>query len=131
MSAQKITFSTMPSLVMDEGKTILVNFGMEEKEETFETVNAKGKAVEQTRTVFEGYSIRIAQPLSRDKVIDAIVSAAYPNDRMQAIVNNHALDEADDEDYEGHLAEWKAMQEWRKTAKQVAKEVIETISASV
>ena len=127
MSAQKITFSQQPPLVTDEGKSILVCFGMEEKEETYETVNAKGKTTEAKRTVWEGYAVRADQPISRDKVIDAIVTAAYPQDVMQAVVNNHLLDEADDEDYKEHLAEWTAMQQWRKQAKQVAKEVMEAL----
>ena len=127
MSAQKITFSQQPPLVTDEGKSILVCFGMEEKEETYETVNAKGKTTEAKRTVWEGYAVRADQPISRDKVIDAIVTAAYPQDVMQAVVNNHLLDEADDEDYKGHLAEWTAMQQWRKQAKQVAKDVMEAL----
>lgn len=127
MSAQKITFSQQPPLVTDEGKSILVCFGMEEKEETYETVNAKGKTTEAKNTVWEGYAVRADQPISRDKVIDAIVTAAYPQDVMQAVVNNHLLDEADDEDYKEHLAEWNDMQQWRKQAKQVAKEVMEAL----
>ncbi len=129
MSAQKITFSQQPPLLTDEGKTILVCFGMEEKEETYETTDAKGKTTEAKRTVWEGYAVRVSQPISRDKVIDAIVTAAYPSDVMQAIVNNHLMDEADDEDYEEHQAEWTAMQQWRKQAKQVAKEVMEAYAA--
>ncbi len=60
-------------------------------------------------------------------MVDAVVSAAYPSDRMQAIINNHFLNLATiadggelDNDELAHEEEYTAMQEWRKKAKTVA-----------
>lgn len=123
MEIKKYTFDSVPSLVENEGKTILVRFVEEERK-----VEVDGKEM----TVYDGYSIRINQPVSRDKVIDAIVSEAYPTDKMQAIINNHFVNlgvVADggtlkDADELAHEEEYVAMQEWRKKAKSVASDVM-------
>ena len=120
---KKYTFDSVPSLVENEGKTILVRFVEEERK-----VEVEGKEM----TVYDSYSIRIEQPVTRDKVIDAIVSAAYPTDKMQAIINNHFVNLgviADggmlkDADELAHEEEYVAMQEWRKKAKSVASDVM-------
>ena len=59
MMTKKYTFDSVPSLVENEGKTILVRFVEEERK-----VEVEGKEM----TVYDGYSIRISQPLSRDKI---------------------------------------------------------------
>lgn len=122
MMTKKYTFDSVPSLVENEGKTILVRFVEEERK-----VEVDGKEM----TVYDGYSIRISQPVSRDKVIDAIVSEAYPTDKMQAIINNHFANlgvVADggtlDADELAHEEEYNEMQEWRKKAKSVASDVM-------
>lgn len=123
MMTKKYTFDSVPSLVENEGKTILVRFVEEERK-----VEVDGKEM----TVYDGYSVRISQPVTRDKVIDAIVSAAYPTDKMQAIINNHFANlgvVADggmlkDADELAHEEEYVAMQEWRKKAKSVASDVM-------
>ena len=120
---KKYTFDSVPSLVENEGKTILVRFVEEERK-----VEVDGKEM----TVYDGYSVRISQPVSRDKVIDAIVTAVYPTDKMQAIINNHFVNlgvVADggtlkDADELAHEEEYVAMQEWRKKAKSVASDVM-------
>lgn len=140
MNTKKYTFDNVPSLLENEGKTILVRFGAEERKVVVNdgTMGASGSedgvavasedgddaAKVQTKTVFDCYSVRIEQPISKDKIVDAIVSHVYPSDKMQAIINNHLLDSEDDEDYEVHEAEYKEMQALRKEAKQVAKQVI-------
>lgn len=139
MNTKKYTFDALPSLLENEGKTILVRFGAEERKVVVNdgTMGASGgddgvavasevggEAKVQTKTVFDCYSVRIEQPISKDKIVDAIVSHVYPSDKMQAIINNHLLDSEDDEDYETHEAEYKEMQALRKQAKQVAKQVI-------
>lgn len=135
MITKKYTFESVPALMENEGKDILVRFGAEERkvavsEDNQMAASESGVAVasegeEQTKTVYDCYSVRISQPISKDKIVDAIISYVYPSDKMQAIINNHLLDSEDDEDYEAHEAEYKAMQALRKQAKQVAKEVIE------
>ena len=123
MMTKKYTFDSVPSLVENEGKTILVRFVEEERK-----VEVDGKEM----TVYDGYSVRISQPVSRDKVIDAIVTSVYPTDKMQAIINNHFANlgvVADggtlkDADELAHEEEYVAMQEWRKKAKSVASDVM-------
>lgn len=132
METRKYTFDNLPPLLTNEGKDILVCFGSEERKVAVNDNNGAAVASEngddaaeaQTKTVYDCYSIRIAQPISKDKIVDAIVSYVYPSDKMQAIINNHLLDSEDDEDYAEHEAEYKAMQALRKQAKQVAKDVI-------
>lgn len=57
----------------------------------------------------------------RDAIVSAIVRAHYPEDVMESVINNHLDSPETDE----HAAEWKAMQEWRKNAKQWADEIME------
>lgn len=142
MMTKKYTFDSIPSLVENEGKTILVRFGAEERKvEVSDNENgmqaassassAEGNAKSAIKTVYDCYSIRISQPLSKDKIVDAIITGVYPTDKMQAIINNHfaiLAKRADgkelDADDEEHEAEYEAMQEWRTKAKEVAKQVI-------
>ena len=118
----KYTFDSVPSLVENEGKTILVRFCEEERK-----VEVNGKEM----TVYDGYSIRISQPLSKDKIVDAIITGRHPTDKMQALINNHFAHLAKiadgkplDADDEEHEAEYDAMQEWRTKAKETAKQVL-------
>jgi len=139
MNTKKYTFDSIPSLMVDEGKTILVRFGAEERKMVVSdggdgvTVASEtdDDAEAQTKTVYDCYSVRISQPISKDKIVDAIVSHVYPSDKMQAIINNHLLDSEDDEDYAEHEAEYKAMQALRKEAKQVAKDVLAQYTANI
>nr|DAD87613.1 MAG TPA: hypothetical protein [Siphoviridae sp. ctAUQ2] len=57
------------------------------------------------------------------QLVAAIVQSRYPNDDMQAIINNHLLEDGDAE----HEAEWDAMQAWRVEAKAKAKEILEEL----
>lgn len=58
--------------------------------------------------------------LSYDVIVDAIIAAKYPNDKMQATINNYLLDMGNPTS----MAEFSEMQQWRATAKQVAVEVL-------
>ena len=58
--------------------------------------------------------------LSYDVIVDAIITAKYPNDKMQAVINNYLLDMGNPTS----MAEFSAMQQWRATAKQAANEVL-------
>lgn len=57
------------------------------------------------------------------QLVAAIVQSRYSNDDMQAIINNHLLEDGDTE----HEAEWSAMQAWRAEAKVRAKEILEEL----
>lgn len=53
-------------------------------------------------------------------IVDALVTESYPTDKMQAVINN-CLNNFFDPD---HLSEYQALQAWRKTAKQYAREAM-------
>lgn len=53
-------------------------------------------------------------------VVDSLITFVYPNDKMQAIVNNYLLDPNDST----AVGEFNKMQNWRKTAKELAKEIL-------
>lgn len=134
MELVKSIFDNAPKTVEREGKNIRINFDVDVAELPIgDTDNEELK-----RTAFSAYVVRVEQPLERDKVIDAIVSAAYPSDKMQAIINNHLVNLATladggklDEDELAHEEEYKAMQEWRKKAKSVAGDVMEAYLSNI
>lgn len=134
MELVKSIFDNAPKTVEYEGKNIRINFDVDTAELPCSgTDNEDAK-----RTAFSAYVVRVEQPLERDKVIDAIVSAGYPSDKMQAIINNHLVNLATladggklDEDELAHEEEYKAMQEWRKKAKSVAGDVMEAYLSNI
>lgn len=134
MELVKSIFDNAPKTLEREGKNIRINFDVDVAElPSGGTDNEDAK-----RTAFSAYVVRVEQPLERDKVIDAIVSAAYPSDKMQAIINNHLVNLATladggklDEDELAHEEEYKAMQEWRKKAKSVAGDVMEAYLSNI
>lgn len=130
MDIRKSTFDYSPSLIEYEGNYVRINFDVEQVELENGMDSSEGKKT--TRMAYAAHVVRIEQPVERGKVIDAIVSAAYPSDKMQAIINNHFANLAKiadgkklDADDEEHEAEYDAMQEWRTKAKAVAKDVLE------
>lgn len=127
MDFRKINFDNRPELVSDEGTCIRVNFDVEEAEMDISTSFDGGDNEKTTKkTIFKAYVIRIPQPVSYDNIVNAIVSSAYPADKMQAIINNHLLE--DNDENSEHEAEFRAMQDWRKHAKEIAKEVISIVN---
>nr|DAG40139.1 MAG TPA: hypothetical protein [Caudoviricetes sp.] len=119
MNLAKSQFDATPELIEREGKNIRINFGVEEIEIS-NIGEGKEKEIVTKRKAYAAYIIRIPQPIGYDTIVNAIISAAYPADKMQAIINNHLL-ESDNTEHEQEFAE---MQEWRKTAKSVAKEAM-------
>jgi hypothetical protein len=133
MELVKSIFDNAPKTLEREGKNIRINFDVDVTELPSGTDNEEAK-----RTAFSAYVVRVEQPLERGKVIDAIVSAAYPSDKMQAIINNHFANLAKiadgkklDADDEEHEAEYNAMQEWRTKAKSVASDVMESYLSNI
>ena len=130
MDIRKSTFDYSPSLIEYEGNCVRINFDAEQIELANGTDSDGSKNT--TRMAYAAHVVRIEQPVERDKVVDAIISSAYPTDKMQAIINNHFANLAKiadgkklDADDEEHEAEYDAMQEWRTKAKAVAKDVID------
>ena len=138
MELVKSIFDNAPKTVEYEGKYVRINFDIDVTEvslgntENDNVGDSKDKKKNvATRSAFSAYVVRVAHPLERDKVIDAIVSAGYPSDKMQAIINNHLVNLATladggklDNDELAHEEEYNAMQEWRKKAKTIASEVM-------
>lgn len=131
MNIKKSTFDYSPSLIEYEGNFVRINFDVEKIELANGTDSNESKNTT-TRMAYSAYVVRIEQPMERDKVIDAIVRAAYPNDKMQAVINNHFANLAKiadgkklDADEEEHEAEYEEMQAWRTKAKAVGKNVLE------
>lgn len=145
MELVKSIFDNAPKTVEYEGKYVRINFDIDVTEvslgntENADELDSKGKKkTVGTRSAFSAYVVRVAHPLERDKVIDAIVSAGYPSDKMQAIINNHLVNLATladgdklDNDELAHEEEYNAMQEWRKKAKTVASEVMKIYLSNV
>ena len=130
MEIRKSTFDYSPSLIEYEGNYIRINFDVEQIELENSMDSSEGKKT--TRMAYAAHVVRIEQPLERCKVVDAIVSSAYPTDKMQAIINNHFANLAKiadgkklDADDKEHEAEYEAMQSWRTKAKAVATDVID------
>lgn len=130
MEIRKSIFDYSPSLIEYEGNTIRINFDVEQIELANGTDSSEGRKA--TRMAYAAHVVRIEQPMERGKIVDAIVSSAYPTDKMQAIINNHFANLAKiadgkklDADDKEHEAEYEAMQEWRTKAKAVATDVID------
>lgn len=117
---KKAQFDSEPQLTTDEGNVLRICFDAEQKEVTFQNMGTSDEQTEETRTIYEAYSVRVDRPITYERVVSAIVNAEYSTDQMQAIINNHLLDATDTE----HEAQYTAMQEWRTLAKKVAHEVI-------
>lgn len=129
MKIKKSTFDYLPGLIEYEGNVVRINFDVEQIELANSMDSNEGKKA--SRKAYAAHVVRINQPVSRDKVIDAIVSEAYPTDKMQAIINNHFANLGVlvdggmlDADELAHEEEYVAMQEWRKKAKSVASDVM-------
>ena len=130
MEIRKSTFDYLPGLIEYEGNVVRINFDVEQIELANSMDSKEGKKA--YRKAYAAHVVRISQPVSRDKVIDAIVSEAYPTDKMQAIINNHFANlgviadggTLKDADELAHEEEYVAMQEWRKKAKSVASDVM-------
>ena len=129
MEIRKSTFDYLPDLIEYEGNVVRINFDVEQIELAKSMDGNEGKKA--SRKAYAAHVVRIEQPVERDKVIDAIVSEAYPTDKMQAIINNHFANLGVlvdggmlDADELAHEEEYVAMQEWRKKAKSVASDVM-------
>lgn len=76
------------------------------------------------RETDEGFEYRevVLQPGHKtyDDIVSALITDKYPHDRMEAIINNYLADPSD----EGILQEFNDMQDWRKEAKAIAKEIL-------
>lgn len=117
---KKSEFDNRPDLVVNEGSQVRISFDAEQVEKE---IQPAGEGQPTVRQIWEAYVVRVEEPLTRSRVIDAIVTAAYPNDVMQAVQNNYLANPKDTD----AKAEMNAMQAWRTHAKEVATQVMEAV----
>lgn len=94
--------------VLREGKITRINFDFSVEERTDE-----GETTQQL--VFENVDIEGA--VEYGKIVSAIVRDKYSQDKVEAVLANG-------EDTPEHKTELKDFKDWRKTAKQVAADVV-------
>lgn len=114
----KSEFDFQPDLMVNEGSQIRINFDAEQVEKEYQPMSGDGEPV--VRQIWEAYVVRVEEPLTRSRIIDAIITAAYPNDVMQAVQNNYLANPKDTD----AKAEMDTMQAWRTHAKEVATQVM-------
>lgn len=68
---------------------------------------------------YQTYTLKPAV-LDYDSIVNIIISKEYPNDKMQAIINNYLLDPSN----EDTTKEFNDMQAFRKKAKDWAKDLL-------
>lgn len=112
----KTTFSVKPELFVREGGRVLrINFDVEEEK-------VKGpQGNDEEYTQYKAYSVRVKMPLEYSDIVSSIVTAAYSDSEMQAIINNHLSDSGNTE----FKLEYEMMQFWRDHAKEIAKKVVD------
>ena len=67
------------------------------------------------------YSVSVPLTLwNYDGIVNALISAEYPSDRMQAIINNYLMAKREDD----VVQEFLEMQDWRTMCKATAKSVL-------
>lgn len=85
------------------------------------TVNFNVESAEGTDYKYKWQSVTLEPGVwAYGPLVSAIVSERYPEDTMQAVVNNYLLEPRTDE----AVAEFKNMQSWRTFAKEVAHQAI-------
>lgn len=118
MKLTKSAFSQRPELFVREGRKLRINFDIEEE-------NVKNEQGEYTQ--YKAYSIRVSMPINYSDIVSSIINAGYPEDEMQAIINNHLADSSD----LTNESEYEMMQFWRKHAKEIAQEVVDAYQESL
>lgn len=54
-------------------------------------------------------------------IVDALITYKYPNEKMQAVINNYLLEPENEE----FVTAFNEMQAWRKEAKEIAKQALD------
>lgn len=85
------------------------------------TVNFNVESAEGTDYKYRWQSVTLEPGVwAYGPLVSAIVSERYPEDAMQAVINNYLMEQRTDE----AVAEFNAMQCWRAFAKEVAHQAI-------
>lgn len=100
----------MPSFLDEKGTVLIL---MDEKQ-----VERDGVVV----FTYEG--LRVDKGFSYESLVMSLITERYDINSQIAIMNNHLLDDNDEE----HEKEYIAMQNWRIEAKNIAREVVNALS---
>lgn len=115
-----------PVFVKTDGNILHIIFDfVEVPATTVHDASASGSGGAEAPTptpIVEAQHVVVAQPASRARIIDAIISSRYDNSEEKAIMNNHLMDPTED-----HEAEFEEYKKWRAHAKAIADHVLEII----
>lgn len=108
-------FSFCPPLIIDEGKTSLINANVQGKQRlSFPDVPSSSMVAFWTAD-----SVRVQKPLEYGKIVSAFIRLRYSADDVEAITLNAGDGNPD------HDRELQELQSWRAEAKRIAKEVLQ------
>lgn len=113
---RKTEFSFYPPLIIDEGKTSLINANVQKEQRPSLPKDPSSPLV----TFYTADSVRVHNPLVYGKVISAFVRLRYSADDVEAITLNAGDGNPD------HDRELQELQSWRAEAKRIAKEVLQS-----
>lgn len=124
----KIYSKKRPETIIHSLPKITINYGIYEPTEN--EINSLWKEegregdvnpffVEEHRYGYNQVTLPVVQ-FTYGGIVNAIVSDAYKPDVMEATINNYLLDPTDEE----NVKYFNEMQEWRKYAKSIAREII-------
>ena len=105
------------SLYTRMGKRVLICWN--ERKETIQPETEGGEPI----TMYRYSYVKVLFPFTYESLVSSIIRSEYNDDKMQAVINNY-LDNPTDEK---RLQEFTDMQNWRKEAKEVAHEVMESL----
>ena len=82
MEPKKTIFSERPALIEPEGNVARINFDIEESTEVINQGEGNAEQ-EETRTVFLAHAVRVAQPLTFDRIKAAMIEAGFDEDKAE------------------------------------------------
>lgn len=116
--------------VRQEGNLLRIFFDYEKQENSSEDEGKKNNA---SGVPYTAENIDILNSRGYDEIVSAIVESRYPTDKMDAIRLNYELTKDSDMSLTKaksteYVDEYKAMQQWRIHAKEIATKVVEIIN---
>lgn len=108
--------------IVREGEVTRVYFDFEDRENTI----AMGDDTPVTEEITTAEVVDVVGLAGYGQIASAIINDRYTNDQMQAVIANWLnLSAIDDETKRSeYIAEYDAMQQWRKHAKDVARKAV-------
>lgn len=125
---KKLYSKEKPKMVIRSLPKIIINYGIyeladDELKLLWEELGRKGDVeswfAEEHRYGYYQVTLPVVQ-FTYGGIINAIISDAYKPDVMEATINNYLLDPTDEE----NKKYFNEMQDWRKYAKSIAREIL-------